>query len=166
MHWASHVQQASYFPSAISWMKYTNATVILSSWNTGTPSSAPQEGCQEVSVSLKAQKDQDPDSGWSPLPTCLSCSHPSGIEQAPRGKNSRKKRLNSRDQAFWAMGIICGCVLVGEEPKPKNAFRWDQCGTEPGCPWVLQGSSSSQLFGLPEDLHAALSTSRTIIKME
>lgn len=88
------------------------------------------------------------------------------VEQIARGKKSREKRPSSRDWAFWAMGVTVVVVCLGGEPKPKNAFRWDQCGTEPGCPWLLRGSSFSQLSGLPEDLPAARFTSRAIIKTE
>lgn len=109
------------FPSAISWMKYTNAPVILSSWNTGSAfhrTPAPGEGSQEAAAPAEAWRDQDPHSqGKPPLPACPSSSLPSAGNW---GKNSREKRLSSRDQAFfWAMGGILVAVCLGGKPKPK-----------------------------------------------
>lgn len=72
-------------------------------------------------------------------PTCLSSSQPSGVEQVTRGRNSR-------DQAFWPMGVI---LVRRGGIKTKKLFEMRSvwyCA----CPWVLQRSSFSQLFDLPK----------------
>lgn len=73
----------------------------------------------------KAQMDQDPYTlKANTHSTCLSCSHPSAVEQVTRGKNSREKRLSSRDQAFWAMGAITVVVWPGWGTGTKTKTRF------------------------------------------